>query len=371
MDINSEIIINRKIQTKILSFNNKIPKLFIQKKVLIITDSNLLKIYENHLKKLFKDSSVLLILSFPAGEENKNFLQMDKLLNLFFENKIDKTWKIVGFGGGVTLDLAGFIASVYYRGLKFYSIPTSMLAIIDASIGGKTGINNSYGKNLLGNYYFPEKIFVDFNYLKTLPENEWINGFGELLKYGVIGDEKLFSELEEYLNTTNIDDVFSEKAVNSEKLIEMMKKAVNLKVRVINRDPFEKDLRNILNFGHTIAHGIELYSKYKIPHGKAVLLGILVESKLANRFGKLCKNHLDRIINFILKFKFDLGSTFSFLEIMNYLKFDKKNRGENIMFLFPETIGKMDKNNENYLFTLNEKQIMEILQDVENLFNRV
>ncbi|NDH09402.1 MAG: 3-dehydroquinate synthase [Gammaproteobacteria bacterium] len=236
----------------------------------LICDDHIKGLYAEHFFKLAS-----LHLSIPAGEQSKTRAVKESLEDQMLAHACHKQTQIFALGGGVITDLAGFLAATYYRGVDFISIPTSLLAMVDSSIGGKTAVNTPWGKNLIGQFYFPKNVWIDLAFLKTLPSEEFSNGMAEVIKHAALFDsdywEFLTSEFENILN------------MSLDALMTMIKRSIELKHEIVTRDPFEKKERALLNFGHTIAHGIESASDYTIKHGEAVAYGMILEAYILNR----------------------------------------------------------------------------------------
>tara|TARA_B110001454_G_scaffold203779_1_gene211968 strand:+ start:445 stop:1551 length:1107 start_codon:yes stop_codon:yes gene_type:complete len=275
---------------------------------------------------------------FKASELNKNQKSVDKIQSILLKKNFNRNDCLISIGGGITGDVSGFAASIFKRGLKFINIPTTLLSQVDSSIGGKTGINTKYGKNLIGAFYQPSLIISDINFLKTLPKREIICGYGEILKHALIANKKFFSFLDR-----NAFKIFNLKSPFIEKSIY---KSCSIKKKVVEADEKEKNVRKILNFGHTFAHAYEAtlgYSK-KLNHGEAVILGIKTASKFSllsnlikiNEF-ELIKNHLNKLnlpssIN-----KFFSNSDLN--KILSFMKVDKKNNTKKINLVLLKKIG--------------------------------
>ena len=282
---------------------------------------------------------------FNSSEKTKSIKSVNFFLNKLFSKNFNRTDLIIGVGGGITGDLSGFVASIFKRGINFISVPTTLLAQVDASIGGKTGINSKYGKNLIGSFSQPKLVISDTCFLKSLNKKEMICGYAEILKHAVINDKKFFNWL--LFNTKHI---FSH---NSEKLIYAITKSCKIKLFYVNQDTNEKNLRMILNFGHTFAHAIEVKNNYskKITHGEAVLIGMILVTKLSV-MKKVCSLktleflitiYKNNNLNYILeKYK----KTKEINTLIPYLKNDKKNNDDNINFILLKKIGKTAQPNE-------------------------
>ena len=246
-----------KFSNCLLVIDNKIPKIFINK---------IIKSLKNKKKHIYY---------FSANEKNKSLASINKILELLLKKNFNRNDCLISIGGGITGDVSGFASSIFKRGIKFINIPTTLLAQVDSSIGGKTGINSKYGKNLIGSFYQPSLVISDIDFLKTLPRREIICGYGEILKHSLISNKKFFL----FLNK-NASKILSLKTPYLEKSI---KESCLIKKRIIQIDEKEKGLRKVLNFGHTFAHAYEAVLKYskKLNHGEAVLLGIMNASKFS------------------------------------------------------------------------------------------
>ncbi len=326
-------------------------------KCLLIIDNKIPKKFINKIIKSLKNKEKT-ICYFNASEKNKSMVSINKILDLLLKKNFHRNDCVISIGGGITGDVSGFVSSMFKRGIKFINIPTTLLAQIDSSIGGKTGINSKYGKNLIGSFYQPNLVLTDVDFLKTLPKREIICGYAEILKHSLISSKKFFL----FLNK-NASKILNLKTPYIEKSI---KESCLIKKNIIQIDEKEKNLRKVLNFGHTFAHAYEAvldYSK-KLNHGEAVLLGIMSASKfslekkfLTNSEFELIKNHLikfrlPRNINNYLKKK-------NLKKIILFMKKDKKNNSQRINLVLLKRIGtpnfKLDfKHEELYSFLKKE-----------------
>ncbi len=284
--------------------------------------------------------------SFSANEKTKSIKSVTVLLEKMLSKNLNRTDLIIGIGGGITIDFSGFVASIFKRGVNFISVPTTLLSQVDAAVGGKTGVNSKFGKNLIGSFSQPKLVINDTTFLKSLKRKEMVCGYAEILKHAVINDKKFFNWLN--LNTKYI---FS---LHSKKLIYAIKKSCNIKLFFVNKDVNEKNLRMILNFGHTFAHAIEVKNNYSknITHGEAVLSGMFLATKLSV-IKKVCSK---KTLNDLLKIyrKNNLNYTFKKYErtkeinkLVPYLKNDKKNNDEKINFILLRKIGKTTMPNKH------------------------
>ena len=231
----------------------------------------------------------------PDGETSKSLFEAEKLYTRAIEAGLDRKSVIIALGGGVVGDLAGFVAATFMRGINLIQIPTTLLAQVDSSVGGKTAVNHTLGKNLIGAFHQPKAVFIDLNFLKTLPEREIKSGLGEIVKYGVISDEKFFSYLED-----NADKIL-QRDLNI--LAKIVKHSCEIKAKVVSADEKESGLRRILNFGHTLAHAIEEQTGYKkFRHGEAVAIGIMAAALISCELGKTSAENVNRIESLLKKF---------------------------------------------------------------------
>jgi len=269
-------------------------------------------------------------ISIPAGENYKTLKTVSNLWDMFISSNIERSSTIVALGGGVIGDLSGFAAATFNRGVPWVVVPTSLLAMVDASIGGKTGADLPEGKNLIGSFYPPRLVLTDPDVLNTLPEVEFNNGLAEVVKHGFIGDSKLISSCNE--------EIYGNPRVN---LSEIVRRAMAVKIKFIEEDPYERGSRAALNFGHTVGHGIELASSFQIRHGEAVAIGMVTETILAERIGLADKGLADEIANTlrIQKLPVSIPAGIDSESAVNAIRMDKKKSGGKIRFALPADIG--------------------------------
>ena len=307
------------------------------KQCLLVVDKN---ISNRNVLKIKKSLNNKKIFSFylKANEINKNTNSIHKILNILLDKNFSREDCLISIGGGITGDVGGFAASIFKRGLKFINVPTTLLSQVDSSIGGKTGVNTKYGKNLIGNFYQPNLVVSDINFLKTLPKREIICGYGEILKHSIIANKNFYNFLDKNSNKIfSLSSPFIEKAI-----LESCK----IKKRVVEKDEKEKGLRKILNFGHTFAHAYEAslgYSK-KLNHGEAVILGIKTALTFSLKKDILKSNEYNSIINHISKCKLPnkISKFFSIRDLNKILSFmikDKKNNSNKINLVLLKKIG--------------------------------
>jgi len=308
-------------------------------KCLIISDSKVPFNLKNQVKKKLNKKNTYLM-NFNSSEKNKNLKNIQNILNFLFKKNFSRNDCLISLGGGIAGDVSGFAASIYKRGIKFINIPTTLLAQVDSSIGGKTGINNNFGKNLVGSFYPPDLVITDTIFLNSLPKREMICGYGEIFKHAIIANKGNFDFINKNKNRIlNRHSPFIEKAIFE---------SCKIKKTVVEKDEKEKNLRKVLNFGHTFAHAYEGTLKFskKLNHGEAVILGIESASKFSYQNGILNKFDLQKILNHIenLNLKFSLRSFFKknkISKIINYMKMDKKNENSNINLVLIKKIGKI------------------------------
>ena len=327
-------------------------------KCLLVIDKNIKKNKVSQILKSLKNKKVY-ILNFKANEINKNQKNANKILDILINKNFNRDDCLVTVGGGITGDVGGYASSIYKRGLKFINIPTTLLSQVDSSIGGKTGINTKYGKNLIGNFYHPSLVISDTNFLKTLPNREVICGYGEILKHSIIRSKKFFQFLD-----TKFSNILKLKSPHIEKAIF---ESCKIKKSVVEKDEKEKNLRKILNFGHTFGHAYEAsmgYSK-RLNHGEAVILGMStalkfsLENKILNKFefkkinSHLLKAKLPNNLNYFFKKK-DIN------KIISFMTKDKKNMTNKINLILLKKIGSTNLKKEfsqNYIKSFLNKEL--------------
>lgn len=289
-------------------------------KTAIISDSNVFPLYGKQLKNSLENAGfAVLHYVFPAGEASKNASVYLEILNFLAENHLTRSDAIIALGGGVVGDMTGFVAATYLRGVAYVQIPTSLLAMVDSSVGGKTAIDLPAGKNLVGAFYQPRLVLCDLNCLNTLPATIFSDGCAEVIKYGVLYDDVLFSHLE------NHGLQFDREAVIS--------RCIELKRNVVAEDEFDTGARMKLNLGHTIGHGIEAQSNFTISHGQAVAIGMMIVSKAG------CPGIYDRLESVLQAFSLPTTTNFTAKELYSSALSDKKRAGGTVNLIVPEKIG--------------------------------
>jgi len=304
-------------------------KISINKKVMIVTNPRVSGLHLQYLLNSLSANTIQII-TIQDGEVYKNIQSVESILEAMFIAKYDRDSMIIAFGGGVIGDMSGFAASIYQRGIDFIQIPTTLLSQVDASVGGKTGINNKFGKNLVGAFYQPQAVYIDPYFLNTLPNREFGAGVAEIVKMGVMFDIDFFEWLE------------SNALITETYITHAIKRCVELKADVVSLDEKERGERAKLNYGHTFAHVIENETSYsKYLHGEAVSIGIVMANFLALRLNMLNQVEFDRVIK-VLKL-YQLPVTYeikSVDEFYNKFFLDKKTSDNKIKFILPDGIGK-------------------------------
>jgi 3-dehydroquinate synthase len=292
----------------------------------VITDDIVAPLYAERLEHSLSHSRVRIVRHIiPHGEVSKNAEQLIALLNFLAKEKLTRTDTVIALGGGVVGDLAGFAAAVYMRGIGFVQIPTTLLAAVDSSVGGKTAINLEAGKNLMGAFYQPDMVLCDISLLSTLTPEVFRDGCAEVIKYGIIADSELFDSFETPINT---------------QLEKVIARCVEIKRDIVAEDEFEKGARKFLNFGHTIGHAIELLSGYKTTHGSAVAAGMAIITRAAARMGicdGLCRQSVLQILK---RYNLPANTVYDATTLAHACLADKKRDGGKLTMIFPEKIGK-------------------------------
>lgn len=295
-------------------------------KVAIISDTNVWPIYGRIIQNSLDCSGYETVhYTIAAGEESKNGTVFLSILNFLAENKLTRSDCVVALGGGVVGDITGFCASVYLRGISYVQVPTTLLAMVDSSVGGKTAIDLPAGKNLAGAFYQPRLVLCDTDALSTLSGDIFRDGCAEVIKYGVLYDPALFSHLSEYGLNFQRESVIS--------------RCVELKRDVVAQDEFDTGARQKLNLGHTIGHAVEARSDFKITHGQAVAIGMSIVTKAAMHMQMCNSATYEQLLSVLGKFGLPVCTQFSAQELFETALSDKKRSGENINLILPEQIG--------------------------------
>ena len=292
----------------------------------IIADDNVAALYAEQMTSTLKESGYRTALYvFPNGEFSKNADTFLCVADFLVKEKLTRTDIVVALGGGVTGDLAGFAAACYMRGIGFVQIPTTLLAAVDSSVGGKTAVNLSCGKNLLGAFYQPDLVLCDVSLFSTLTREVYRDGCAEIIKYGVIADSELFNSLKSPIDT---------------QLEETVARCVAIKRDIVAEDEFEHGSRKLLNFGHTIGHAIEHLSGYCISHGHAVAAGMAIVTRAAVKMGMCGESCLNALVQMLKRYELPTTTSFNAEELACVCLSDKKRDGDNLTMIFPVEIGK-------------------------------
>jgi 3-dehydroquinate synthase len=305
-----------------------LPTLTFNRKVAIVTNTTVSAL---HLETLISkiEASQLHVVTVADGEEYKTLATVEHILDELFTHKLDRKSVLIALGGGVIGDMTGFTASLYQRGIGFIQVPTTLLSQVDASVGGKTGVNNKYGKNLIGAFYQPEAVYIDTNFLKTLPKREFSAGIAEIIKMAVMFDKEYFDFLQEA--------DFSHK----EDLEKVIERSVSLKAEVVNLDEKEAGIRAVLNYGHTFGHVIENETEYKrYLHGEAVAIGMVMANRLSVELGLMSKEESTLVTEFLIKHQLPIDYKIQDVDAF-YNKFflDKKSANNKIKFILAKGLG--------------------------------
>ena len=293
----------------------------------VIADDNVSALYAGRLADTLEKSNYRVArYVFPHGEASKNAATFVSVVNFLAGEKLSRTDVAVALGGGVTGDLTGFAAACYMRGINFAQIPTTLLAMVDSSVGGKTAVNLPAGKNLAGAFHQPCAVICDVALLSTLTPEAFRDGCAEIIKYGVIADHRLFKSLETPVSV-------------SEQLTDIIARCVEIKRDIVAGDEFEKGKRKLLNFGHTVGHAVELLSGYKISHGCAVAIGMAAETRIAVRMGLCGAGCLRDVLDMLHRYGLPSGAPYEAAMLAQACLSDKKRDGNSLTMIFPVKIG--------------------------------
>jgi 3-dehydroquinate synthase len=299
----------------------------------VLTDEHVAKLHAENatlaLRSAGFDPNLIIV---PPGESHKNLEAVQRLWQGFLENGLDRRSTVIALGGGVIGDLGGFAASTYMRGIRWVCVPTTLLAMVDASLGGKTGFDLPQGKNLIGSFYPPKLVLGDPHVLQTLPTVEFISGLAEVVKHGIIADPDLFNICARGLGCVH------------DELSQIVRRAMAVKIKIIEDDPFEREVRAALNLGHTVGHAVELVSRFQIRHGEAVAIGMVAEAALAERLSVAKKGLSDHIGDVLsgLGLPISIPAGLSREEMLRAMRVDKKKNADAIRFALPADIGRVE-----------------------------
>lgn len=297
----------------------------------IITDRNVNALYSNKLDFLKNYHKIII----EPGENSKTIDTAIDILKQMLIKGLSRKSKVIAFGGGVVGDLAGFCSSIYMRGISFIQIPTTLLAQVDSSVGGKTGVNLLEYKNSIGSFYQPTKVIMDTELLKTLPYKQLLSGIGEIIKYGIIYDYFFFQYI--------VKEIEKIKTLDPDVILYVIKRCCEIKGEIVSKDEKEEGVRKILNFGHTIGHGIEAVTSFsKYTHGEAIIIGMYEEILLAQRLGLINNDYAIEILEFLESLDIDLDiSSYPKNDLIDFILHDKKNLKGKISFILPVSPGKV------------------------------
>ena len=307
----------------------------LNKNVFVVIDENVEKIYGREIRKLansWANKSSIFILQ--ATERSKSLSTLKKIYIALADNEFGRDTLLISVGGGITGDVAGYCASTYMRGIQLVHVPTTLLASVDSSIGGKTGVNFYNRKNLIGSFYQPQLVIIDTDFLSTLPAAELISGAGEIIKYAFLSNKDFYNYLQQNFNKLLL--------LNNKVLNKVISESVLIKASVVSQDEKETGLRKILNFGHTFAHAFESQSGYKIKHGEAVVGGITAALYLSHKLKFFNDEKLESYLKFLSLYK--LPSAIKKANnniILELMRLDKKKRGDRIKFVLLKDIGNL------------------------------
>ena len=321
------IIIEKGLIDKI---SEKVKNVYKGKKIFILTDENINKYYGKKVVSALSEYFDVKLVSLKAGEETKNFNTLPMVYNELLDFNLTRSDLIITLGGGVIGDLGGFVASSYLRGIDFIQVPTSLLAQVDSSVGGKVAVDLERGKNLVGSFYHPKAVLIDPEVLNTLDNRFFIDGMAEVIKYGCIKDKMFFEFLYEMENNSDVID-------NMERVIH---KCCDIKRIVVESDEKDKGERMLLNFGHTLGHAIEQYYNYtKYTHGEAVAIGMYEITKISEAKGLTVKGTAERIKEILIKYNLPYKMDVNIEEILDTINLDKKKLGKSLNLIILKEIG--------------------------------
>ena len=308
------------------SLGERCVSLFGKSRAVIVTDSNVAPLWLSEAKKSLENAGIETVeFVFPAGEESKNVETLSELIEFMAKKRLTRSDFAVALGGGVTGDTVGLAASLYLRGIEFVQVPTTLLAAVDSSVGGKTAVNLKAGKNLMGAFSQPALVLCDTLTLGTLPENIFADGMAEVIKYGVIFDKDLFEKVKSGNVKSDIEDIIA--------------RCVELKRDVVAKDEFDRGDRQLLNFGHTMAHSIEKCSNFEISHGSAVAIGMVIAAKASYALGWSEEDCTQAIVDANKNNKLPVECDFAPDDLADVALSDKKRTGGTINFVVPQVMG--------------------------------
>lgn len=308
----------------------------IPKRIVIITDSTVASHYLGPLEGALRQSQYnVSSITIPAGEHQKNLQRANTIYTQLLKSEISRKSAIVALGGGVIGDLAGFVAATYQRGVTLIQVPTTLLAQVDSSVGGKVAVNHPLGKNMIGSFHQPKFVWIDAETLRTLPQREIICGLGEVIKYGIVFDSDFFESL-----GANLDSILK---LDPASILSVQARCCELKAHVVAEDEREMGLRAVLNYGHTVGHALEAVGRYRLlKHGEAVLLGMMAESYIAREMGLLPPEVHEQIVHLISRLPVKIGgASLSPARVVKAMMLDKKSVEGKPRFVLPIRLGEV------------------------------
>ena len=332
----------------------QLKKMGYSSKVVIVTNLTVNELYGTSIKEsLLNEGFEVVVLEIPDTEKSKSLEMASKLYDELIRYRVDRETPIVAFGGGVVGDLAGFVAATFLRGLPLINIPTTLLAQVDSSIGGKTGVNHPEAKNIIGVFKQPSLVLTDLAVLSTLSERDMKNGIAEIVKHAVIADASLFETLESQM----------EEVLNGDRSLmeEIVERSCAIKIRVVEGDEKEKGMRRVLNYGHTIGHALEAATDFRISHGEAVAVGICVAGRIAGKMGIFDAESAERQEMLIERAGLPTRlPTVDLIEVVKRIELDKKVKKGRVHFVLPEAIGTVVINSD-----VPQKIVRDVLEELQ------
>ncbi len=331
------------------------------RRYVIVTDSHLTPKGESLLAAFRRRGLTADLVSFPAGEGSKSRRVRDEIEDGIIRIGAGRDSALVALGGGVVGDLVGFVAATFNRGIPYIQVPTTLIGMVDSSIGGKTGINHPAGKNLIGAFHQPSAVYIDVDYLRSLPDRHYASGLAEVIKCGVVADRALFSSLE-----THLDRILRREPDLMSRVIEA---CCRIKAKVVMEDPRESNRRKILNHGHTVGHAIEILSGFRLAHGEAVSIGLVAEARVAARLGMLSPEAAERVGRLCERMGLPTAvpAAFTPAAILEVARHDKKNRLGRIAYALPVRLGAMASEKGEYAVMVDDALVTEVLQEMRRL----
>ena len=306
----------------------------LHKNICVIADSKVYNLYKNRIDNYIKNyNAKISLIKIKAAEKNKSMNTVEEIYFHLLKKGFSRDTLILAIGGGITGDIAGFVAATFMRGVQYIQIPTTILSAVDSSVGGKTGVNFGNAKNIIGAFYQPKFVLIDSIFFDTLKKEETICGIGEIFKYAFIADESFYKFFDK-----NYEKISK---LETKSILSIIERSIKFKSAVVSVDEKESGLRKILNFGHTFAHAFEIQQKHQIKHGQAVILGISCALYLSNKLNLISDNQLTDYLRLLLKFRNEIKiQNTNFSQLYSIMNKDKKNYNNEIRFVLTRGIGK-------------------------------